>query len=68
MLAKARTEPTDRSMPAEEMTKVAPIARTPMTEVARRMLRKFETLRKNGERIDIAAIRTASTTSNSSRM
>ena len=33
-------------MPAEEITKVMPIASTPNTEVDSRMLRKLETERK----------------------
>ena len=43
---KASTEPSDRSMPAAAITKVAPNASTPIDGVASRMLRKFETLRK----------------------
>jgi hypothetical protein len=42
----ASTEPSDRSMPAAAITKVAPKPRMPITAVASRMLRKFETLRK----------------------
>jgi hypothetical protein len=33
-------------MPAAAITKVAPKPRTPITDVASRMLRKLETLRK----------------------
>ena len=40
------TEPSDRSSPAALITKVAPIARTPIVAVARRMLRRFEIERK----------------------
>ena len=47
---RASTEPSERSMPAEEMTKVAPIASTPMTEVASRMLRKLETDKEIGRK------------------
>ena len=42
----ASTEPAERSMPAEEMTKVAPIASTPITDVASRMLSVLEIDRK----------------------
>ena len=43
-------EPTERSMPAEQMTKVMPIASTPNTEVDRTMLKKLETERNTGDR------------------
>ena len=63
----ARIEPTERSMPAEQITKVMPIASTPNTEVESRMLRKLETERKAFDSIAIATQRTASTMSDSSR-
>src|SRR5271166_1102873 len=53
----ARIEPTERSMPADEMTKVMPIAKTPNTEVESRMLRMLETERKA---LDSTAITTQS--------
>ncbi len=62
-----RIEPTDRSMPADEMTKVMPIASTPNTDVDRRMLRMLETDRKALDRNAITADRTARTTSDSRR-
>ena len=43
---KPTTEPSERSMPAAQITKVAPTASTPITAVASRMLRKLEMLRK----------------------
>ncbi len=64
---RASMEPTERSMPADEMTKVIPIARTPKTEVESRMLRMLETERKAFDRSAIATQRTASTISDSSR-
>src|ERR1700728_3371239 len=63
----ASIDPTERSMPAEEMTKVIPIAKTPNTEVESRMLRILETERKAFDSIAIATQRTASTMSDSSR-
>src|SRR5271157_2519783 len=63
----ARIEPTERSMPAEEITKVMPIASTPNTDVDRRMLRMLETERNAFESIAIIAERTTRTTSDSSR-
>src|SRR5271165_1217746 len=59
----ARIEPTERSIPAEQMTKVMPIASTPNTEVDRRILRTLETERKA---LDSAAITAQSTTRTSS--
>ena len=43
---KPTTEPSDRSRPAEQITKVAPIASTPITAVASRMFRMLETEKK----------------------
>src|ERR1700722_19646110 len=63
----ASIDPTERSMPADEMTNVMPIANTPNTEVESRMLRMLETDRKAFDSIAIAAQRTASTISDSSR-
>ena len=54
-------------MPADEMTKVMPIANTPNTDVESRMLRTLETERKTFDSAAIAAQRTARTISNSSR-
>ena len=51
------TDPTDRSSPAELITNVEPIASIPITEVARRMFRKFEMLRKYGDKRDIVTMR-----------
>ena len=64
---RASIEPTERSMPADEMTNVIPIASTPNTEVESRMLRMLETDRKALDRNAIAAHSTASTISDSSR-
>src|SRR5271155_3454512 len=64
---RASMEPTERSMPADEMTNVMPIANTPNTEVESRMLRMLETDRKALDRTAIAAQSTASTISDSSR-
>src|ERR1700740_2526863 len=65
---KAMSEPTERSMPAEEMTKVMPIAMTPSVAVASRMLRALETLRKYGQAATvITAVITASTSTDSMR-
>src|SRR5580704_3727026 len=63
----ARIEPTERSMPADEITKVMPIASTPNTDVDRRMLRTLETERNALDRTAITANRTARTTIDSSR-
>ena len=63
----ARIDPTDRSMPADEMTKVMPIASTPKTDVDRRMLRTLETERKTSDSAAIATQSATSTTSDSSR-
>src|SRR5271165_7103161 len=60
---KARVDPTERSIPAEQMTNVMPIASTPNTDVDKRMLRTLETERKA---LDSAAITTQSTASTSS--
>src|ERR1700722_2787448 len=63
----ARIAPTERSMPADEITNVIPIAKTPNTEVESRMLRILETERKAFDSIAIVTQRTASTMSDSSR-
>src|ERR1700677_5081162 len=63
----ARIDPTERSMPADEITNVIPIAKTPNTEVESRMLRTLETERKAFDSIAIVTQRTASTMSDSSR-
>src|SRR3984885_7333620 len=63
----ASIDPTERSMPADEMTKVIPIAKTPNTEVESRMLRILETERKAFDSIAIATQSTASTMSDSGR-
>ncbi len=63
----ARIDPTERSMPAEQMTKVMPIASTPNTEVDSRMLRTFETERKAFDSAAITAQSTARTISDSRR-
>src|ERR1700722_13259833 len=63
----ARIDPTERSMPADEITNVIPIAKTPNTEVESRMLRILETERKAFDSIAIVTQRTASTMSDSSR-
>jgi len=39
-------EPTERSMPAEEITKVMPMASRPSVELAKRMLSALEMVRK----------------------
>ncbi len=59
----ASIDPTERSMPADEITNVIPIARTPNTEVESRMLRILETERKAFDSIAIVTQRTASTMS-----
>ena len=64
---KPTIEPTERSMPAEQMTKVMPIASTPITEVDRTMLRELETDRKTGDRNAMTAVSAASTSSDSKR-
>ena len=43
---RARTEPTERSIPAVMMTKVIPAAMMAMTEDCSTMLRRFERVRK----------------------
>src|SRR6202020_3491509 len=53
----ASIDPTERSMPADEMTNVMPIARTPNTEVESRMLRILETDRKGLDSTAIAGQR-----------
>src|SRR5580693_1770298 len=63
----ASIDPTERSMPADEITNVIPIAKTPNTEVESRMLRTLETERKAFDSIAIVTQRTASTMSDSSR-
>src|SRR5580692_1817866 len=63
----ASIDPTERSMPADEITKVIPIAKTPNTDVESRMLRTLETERKAFDSIAIVTQRTASTMSDSSR-
>src|SRR5439155_9134876 len=47
----ARTEPTDRSIPAVIITNVIPAATTAIIEVCSAILSRFETVRKYGERI-----------------
>src|SRR5271154_2268783 len=64
---RASMEPTERSMPADEMTNVMPIASTPNTEVERSMLRMLETERKAHDNIAMAPQSATSTTSDSSR-
>ena len=59
--AKPITDPTDKSSPAELITNVEPIARIPITEVARRIFRKFEMLRKYGDNRDIVIMRSPKT-------
>ena len=54
-------------MPAEQITKVMPIASTPITEVDRTMLRELETERKTGDSIAMTATSAASTSSDSKR-
>ena len=66
--AKPSTEPIERSMPAAAMTKVEAKPRMPMTDVASRMLKAFDRLRKYGEAIDSPTIRTMSTIRLSSRI
>src|SRR6202451_928687 len=56
----ASIDPTERSMPAEEITNVIPIAKTPNTEVESRMLRILEIGRKASDGIAIATKRPAS--------
>ena len=63
----ASIDPTERSIPAEQMTNVMPIAKTPKTEVESRIFRVLETDRKAFDSIAIATRRTASTMSDSSR-
>ncbi len=46
------TEPTDRSMPPEIMTKVIPIATTPTMDVCLTRLVRFSTVKKNSEPIE----------------
>src|SRR5271163_469205 len=63
----ASIDPTERSMPADEMTNVMPIASTPNTEVESRIFRMFETERKALDNIAMAPQSATSTTSDSSR-
>src|SRR5271163_5003769 len=64
---RARMDPTERSMPADEMTNVMPIASTPNTEVESRMLRMLETERKALDNIAMAPQSATRTISDSSR-
>ncbi len=63
----ARIDPTERSMPAEQMTNVMPIASTPNTDVESRMLRKLEREKKALESAAIVPVNTARTMSDSKR-
>src|SRR3984957_10295824 len=63
----ASIDPTERSMPADEMTNVMPIANVPNTDVESRMLRMLETERNAFDSIAITMQRTASTMRDSSR-
>src|SRR5690625_4600995 len=59
---RAATEPTDRSMPAETMTKVCPNARIATTAACTPMLSRFWVLRKTGLSSAMTAPRTRSAT------
>jgi hypothetical protein len=50
--AKANTEPTDKSIPPERMTKVIPNAIVALIEICLSILNKFETDRNQSERIE----------------
>lgn len=55
---RAATEPTDRSMPAETMTKVTPNARMAVTAAWTPTFSRFWVVRKSPESSDIATTRT----------
>ena len=46
---KARTAPTDRSMPAARMIRVMPMDRHRLTEICRRMFQPFSAVRNLSE-------------------
>ena len=54
-------------MPAEQMTKVMPIASTPNTDVDRRILRKLETEKNTLDSVAMIAVSAARTSSDSMR-
>ena len=62
------TDPKERSSPAELITKVAPIAKTPKVAVARIMLKRLLTERNTGESIAIMADSTIKTIRDSRRI
>src|SRR5690606_25703190 len=60
---RAATEPTDRSMPAETMTKVTPKARIATTAAWTPMLSRLSAVRKSPDSADMAMTRTMSAVS-----
>jgi hypothetical protein len=60
---RAATEPTDRSMPAETITKVTPNARMAVTAAWTPMLRRLSVVRKSPDSADMAMTRTISAVS-----
>src|SRR5215213_8919704 len=63
IIARARTAPTDRSMPPVMMTKVMPRDRMPRMVTWARMLSRLLTVKKNGEAMNSATHRAMRTTS-----
>src|ERR1700677_1764737 len=63
----ARIDPTERSIPADEITNVIPIAKTPNTEVESRMLRTLRSEEKGFDRIPLVPQRTPRAVRDSSR-
>ncbi len=61
MPARARSEPTDRSIPAVRMTKVMPTAISPVNDTWRRVFSRLNGFRKFGSK---AANTTTSTSRN----
>ncbi|CAM5681984.1 hypothetical protein SVIOM74S_07877 [Streptomyces violarus] len=59
----AATEPTDRSMPAETITKVTPKARMAVTAAWMPTFRRLSVVRKSPDSADIATTRTMSAVS-----
>ncbi len=55
---RAATEPTDRSMPAETITKVTPKARMAVTAAWTPTLRRLSVVRKSPDSADMAMTRT----------
>src|SRR5690349_2044016 len=63
MADRAATEPTDRSMPAETITKVTPKARTAVTAAWTPTLSRLSVVRKSPDSADRATTRTISAVS-----